>query len=295
MVNIREKKTGEQTYYYLEHSLREGSKIVKKEKYLGKEIPKDIEKIKRAFIIELYKEKWFNDFEKIKSNYSKEQKIMSPSSRAKQKQTFSVKFTYSTQKIEGSSLSLKDTSNLIERGITPSEKPINDVVEAEEHNKVFYEMLSHQKGLSLQVVLYWHKRLFGKTKPDVAGMIRNHQVGISLSKYTSPMPSELDFLIKEFFDWYNKSKSKLNSVELAALVHLKWVTIHPFSDGNGRISRLMMNFVLHKHRYPMLDIPYTKRNSYYTALERSQIKKDDSPFLNWFFKRYIKDCESYSK
>src|SRR3989338_4766679 len=295
MVNIREKKTGEQTYYYLEHSLREGSKIVKKEKYLGKEIPKDIEKIKRAFIIELYKEKWFNDFEKIKSNYSKEQKIMSPSSRAKQKQTFSVKFTYSTQKIEGSSLSLKDTSNLIERGITPSEKPINDVVEAEEHNKVFYEMLSHQKGLSLQVVLYWHKRLFGKTKPDVAGMIRNNQVGISFSKYTPPMPSELDFLIKEFFDWYNKSKSKLNSVELAALVHLKWVTIHPFSDGNGRISRLMMNFVLHKHRYPMLDIPYTKRNSYYTALERSQIKKDDSPFLNWFFKRYIKDCESYPK
>jgi len=295
MVNIREKKTGEQTYYYLEHSIREGSKIIKKEKYLGKEIPKDIEKIKRAFIIELYKEKWFNDFEKIKSNYSKEQKIMSPSSRAKQKQTFSVKFTYSTQKIEGSSLSLKDTSNLIERGITPSEKPINDVVEAEEHNKVFYEMLSHQKGLSLQVVLYWHKRLFGKTKPDVAGMIRNHQVGISLSKYTPPMPSELDFLIKEFFDWYNKSKSKLNSVELAALVHLKWVTIHPFSDGNGRISRLMMNFVLHKHRYPMLDILYTKRNSYYTALERSQIKKDDSPFLNWFFKRYIKDCESYSK
>ena len=295
MVNIREKKTGEQTYYYLEHSIREGSKIIKKEKYLGKEIPKDIEKIKRAFIIELYKEKWFNDFEKIKSNYAKEQKIMPPSSRAKQKQTFAVKFTYNTQKIEGSSLSLKDTSNLIEKGITPSEKPINDVVEAEEHNKVFYEMLSYQKDLSLQIVLYWHKKLFEKTKPDVAGMIRNHRVGISLSKYAPPMPSELDFLIREFFDWYNKSKNNLNPVELAALVHLKWVTIHPFSDGNGRISRLMMNFVLHKYGYPMLDIPYTKRNSYYTSLERSQVKKDDSPFLNWFFKRYIKDWGSYSK
>ena len=295
MVNIREKKTGEQTYYYLEHSLREGSKIVKKEKYLGKEIPKDIEKIKRAFIIELYKEKWFNDFEKIKSNYAKEQKIMPPSSRAKQKQTFAVKFTYNTQKIEGSSLSLKDTSNLIEKGITPSEKPINDVVEAEEHNKVFYEMLSYQKDLSLQILLHWHKKLFEKTKLDMAGKIRNHQVGISLSKYTPPMPSELDFLIREFFDWYNKSKNNLNPVELAALVHLKWVTIHPFSDGNGRISRLMMNFVLHKYGYPMLDIPYTKRNSYYTSLERSQVKKDDSPFLNWFFKRYIKDWGSYSK
>src|SRR3989344_800839 len=295
MVNIREKKTGEQTYYYLEHSVRKGSKIIKKEKYLGKEIPKDIERIKRAFIIELYNKKWFNDFENIKSNYSKEQKIMPHSSKTKQKQTFSVKFTYSTQKIEGSSLSLKDTSNLIERGITPSEKPINDVVEAEEHNKVFYEMLSYQKDLSLLIILYWHKKLFEKTKPDTAGIIRNHQVGISLSKYTPPMPSELYFLIREFFDWYNKSKNNLNPVELSALVHLKWVTIHPFADGNGRISRLMMNFVLHKHGYPMLDISYTKRNSYYTSLERSQVKKDDSPFINWFFKRYIKDCENYSK
>ena len=57
MVNIREKKIGEQTYYYLEHSVREGNKVIKKEKYLGKEIPKDIDKIKRAFVVELYKEK----------------------------------------------------------------------------------------------------------------------------------------------------------------------------------------------------------------------------------------------
>ena len=57
----------------------------------------------------------------------------------------------------------------------------------------------------------------------------------------------------------------------------------------------MMNFVLHKHGYPMLDIPYTKRNSYYTSLERSQVKKDDSPFLNWFFKRYIKEYKNYLK
>lgn len=292
MVNIREKKTGEQIYYYLEHSIREGNKIIKKERYLGKEIPPDIDKIKREFVVELYKEKWFSDFEQIKKKYVQEQKITPLSSRAKQRMTFAVKFTYNTQKIEGSTLSLKDTSNLLERGITPNEKPINDVTEAEEHNKLFYEMLEYKKDLSLQIILYWHKKLFEKTKPDFAGKIRNHQVGISLSKYTPPMPSELDFLIKDFFDWYHKNKDKLNPVELAALVHLKWVTLHPFGDGNGRISRLMMNFVLHKHGYPMLDIPYIKRNSYYTSLERSQIKKDNSPFLNWFFKRYIKDYKT---
>jgi len=295
MVTIREKKIGEQTYYYLEHSIRDNKKIVKKEKYLGKEIPRDIERIKREFIIDLYKEKWFSNFEKIKKNYSHEQKIMPPSSREKQKQTFAVKFTYNTQRIEGSKLTLKETSNLLERGITPSEKPINDVIEAEQHNKVFYEMLEYKKDLSLQVVLYWHKKLFEKTKQDAAGKIRNYQVEISLSKFIPPMPAELDFLIKEFFDWYNNNKDKLNPVELAALVHLKFVTIHPFGDGNGRISRIMMSFVLHKYGYPMLDIPYAKRSSYYTALERSQIKKDTSVFINWFFKRYLKDFKNYLK
>jgi Fic family protein len=72
-------------------------------------------------------------------------------------------------------------------------------------------------------------------------------------------------------------------------VHLKLVTIHPFNDGNGRISRLMMNFVLHKHGYPMLNITYEKRASYYNALERSQTKKQEHIFLQWFFNRYLNE------
>ena len=87
----------------------------------------------------------------------------------------------------------------------------------------------------------------------------------------------------------------MHPVELAALVHLKFVSIHPFGDGNGRISRLMMNFVLHKHGYPMLNISYKNRNSYYTALERSQLKKLDQIFIVHIIKRYIKDYKSYLK
>ena len=109
------------------------------------------------------------------------------------------------------------------------------------------------------------------------------------------MPAELDFLLKEFFDWYNKNKNKLNPVELAALAHLKFVTIHPFSDGNGRISRLIMNFVLNNKGFPMLDIPYTNRNSYYNALERTQIKKNELIFLQWFFKRYFNEAKRFLK
>lgn len=71
---------------------------------------------------------------------------------------------------------------------------------------------------------------------------------------------------------------RLHPVELTALVHLKFVTIHPFGDGNGRISRLMMNFVLNKKEYPMFNISYEGRTSYYNELERSQIKKEWESF-----------------
>lgn len=295
MVNIRKKNVKNESYYYLEHSAREGKKVVKKEIYLGKELPKDIEKIRKQFILEIYKEKWFSVFEKIRKGYSRNQKAMPPSAKSKEKETFAIKFTYNTQRIEGSTLSLKDTANLLEKGITPNSKPIRDVIEAEAHKKVFYEVINHKKSLSQQIAIYWNKKLLEKTKPDLAGKIRNHQVAISRSQFMPPMPAEIDFLLKEFFDWYKKNEKILNPIELAALVHLKFVTIHPFGDGNGRISRLMMNFVLNKNRYPMFDIPYEKRNSYYSALERSQTKKDDSIFLNWFFKRYIKENKRYLK
>lgn len=289
MVNIKKRIVSGKTYFYLEHSIRRGNKVINKTTYLGTKIPQNIDALRKDFSLELNRERWFSDFENIKENYQKEQKIMPSSARAKEKQNFAVKFTYNTQKIEGSSLSLRETANLLEKGITPKEKPIDDVLEAEEHKKVFFEMLEYTKGLSLQIILYWHKKLFEKTKPDIAGKIRNHQVAISGSKFMPPIPAEIEIELKDFFDWYNKNKEKLNPVEVAALVHLKFVTIHPFGDGNGRISRLMMNFVLHKYGYPMLDIAYEKRNAYYTALERSQLKKDSSPFLHWFFKRYLKE------
>ena len=288
MVTIRKKTVEGNSYFYLEHSFRKNGKVEKKELYLGKEIPKDIEKIKKEFISEIYNETWLNQLDKIKENYSKEQKKTPDSAREKEIENFMIKFTYNTQRIEGSKLTLRDTANLLEKGETPK-KPLRDIKEAEAHKKVFYEMLNYSKDLNLQIVLQWNKTLLLETKPDIAGKIRNHGVAISGSKFIPPSAIELETLLKEFFDWYNKNKSKLHPVALSALVHLKFVTIHPFSDGNGRISRLMMNFILNKNGFPMLDIPYENRNGYYTALERSQIKQEDKIFLQWFFKRYLKE------
>lgn len=295
MVKIKKRIVGKQAYYYLEHAVRENSGVRKREKYLGKRLPKNIEELKKEFLSEIYREKWHPMLDDIKKNFSEEVRRTSKTARKKETETFAIRFTYDTQRIEGSKLTLRETADLLERGVTPKAKPVEDMKEAESHKKLFYEMMRHRKELSQQTVLRWHKRLFGVTKPDIAGKIRQHQVAISGSKFVPPFPAEIYPLLREFFRWYNKNKGGMHPVELAALAHLKLVTIHPFADGNGRISRLVMNFVLHKHDYPMLNIHYENRAGYYNALEGTQIKKNESIFLRWFFRGYVKEHSRYLK
>lgn len=294
MVRIQKRTIGAQEYYYLEHSFKKKGKTLKKEIYLGKELPKDIDTMKKKFLNEIYKDKWYGKFDLIKKNFIQELLATPKAAREKEKETFAIKFTYNTQRIEGSTLTLRETADLLENGITPKDKPIRDAKEAEAHQAVFYEMLEYKKELSSQIVLYWHKKLLEQTKPEIAGKIRIHQVAISGSRFLPPSPIEIYPLLKDFFDWYHQNKNKIHSIELAAMVHLKLVTIHPFADGNGRISRLLMNFVLHKYQYPLMDIPYEKRTGYYNALERAQIKKDETIFIQWLFRRYIKEYQKWS-
>ncbi|VVB73766.1 Fic/DOC family protein [uncultured archaeon] len=295
MVSIKKRVIGSQEYYYLEHSIREKGKVQKKELYLGKTVPKNIAELQREFIYHIYKDRWFMQLDGIKRGYEREQKGMPVSSKNKELEHFMIKFTYDTNRIEGSKLTYRETADLLERGTTPKSKPLDDIKEAEAHRKVFYEILDYKKDLSLQILLFWHDMLFSGTKPDIAGRIREHQVGITGSKFMPPSPAEVPVLLKELFRWYDKSKARTHPIELAALIHLKLVTIHPFGDGNGRMSRLLMNFVLNRHGFPMLNIPSSKRSSYYTSLERSQVKGNDLIFLQWFFKRYIKEYGRYLK
>ncbi|MEK6964175.1 MAG: Fic family protein [Nanoarchaeota archaeon] len=295
MVIVRQRQVKGRIYYYLEHTFRIKSKVVKKELYLGKVLPKNVEELKKRFLHELYKEKWYGVFDKVKEQYAKELKNTPPSALLEEQKKFSIRFTYDTQRIEGSKLTLRETTDLLEKGISPRAKPMSDAKEAQAHQKVWEEMFKTQKELSLQPILYWHKQLFKDSKPDIGGKIRQHRVGISGSKFAPPLPVELYPLLDDFFRWYAKNKGVLHSVELAALVHLRFVTIHPFADGNGRLSRLLMNLVLCRKGYPPLNIQYEGRSSYYHALERSQIKNNDAIFVQWFFKRYAKECQSFTK
>jgi Fic family protein len=295
MVNIRIENKGNKKYYYMEHTLRVGKNFDIKRKYLGSKPPENIDELKEKFLYELFTEIYDKDLENIKNSWNKEYKNYPKSSKDKYIESFMIKFTYNTNKIEGSTLTLKETADLLQEQITPRNKSLKDVKETEAHKKVFYQMLEQKNKLNLGTVLHWHKELFKETDPEIAGIIRSHPVGIARSKVELPLPAELEWLLKDFFVWYNKYYGKINPVVLAALVHLKFVSIHPFSDGNGRISRLMMNHTLNSLGYPMLNIEYSNRNAYYNALERSQTKQKDETFTFYIVKRYTKEYKKTTK
>jgi len=293
MVNIRILNQGNKKYYYLEHTIRIDKDFKNKRVYLGDTLPKNIDELKEKFLYEIFKELYTKKLETIKELWTKEFKNYPQSYKDKYIESFMIKFTYNTNKIEGSKLSLKDTANLLQENITPENKSIKDVKETEAHKKIFYIMLENKNKLNLATVLYWHRELFKEADPEIAGIIRKHPVAIARSKVELPLPAELETLLKEFFAWYNKYYGKINPVIMAALVHLKFVTMHPFSDGNGRISRLMMNHTLNSLGYPMLNIEYTNRNAYYTALERSQTRNKEETFTTYIIKRYIKEYKKF--
>ncbi len=273
---IRKRIKGEKAYFYLEHNKRKGKKIVKKERYLGTSIPKDIDKIKEEFSKEL-KSDLYERIEKIKKHFQDEWKKLPKSVKEKELENISISFTYNTNAIEGSTITLKETKEIIHDKISPN-KPLRDVKETELHNKNFLEMLKKKEKITKNLFLKWHKEIFGQTKQDISGKFRNYPVRVG--PYLAPDWQEVKPKMDKLIEFINKSK--LNPVELSARAHYKFESIHPFGDGNGRIGRLFMNHILWHASYPMLIIEYKKRASYYKAF-----LKGEEAFVDYFLRRYL--------
>ena len=275
MRTIKRRK-GKTEYFYLQHSYRKEGKVVTKELYLGKKIPDNIEEIKAKLMHEPQKA-LSEKLEKIRNNFQKEWKNVPPSAKQKDMQEIAIAFTYNTNAIEGSTITLEEARLIIEDKVAPN-KSIRDIREIESHAAVFLQMLKTKENLSERLFLDWHENIFRETKPDIAGRFRSYPVRVG--PYVAPDWHKLETLIKQLTVFVNESS--LNSVEVAARAHYMFEKIHPFGDGNGRIGRLLMNYVLWKNGYPMLIIEYAKRKSYYKALERTE-----EGFVSYFIRRYL--------
>ncbi|MBL7170344.1 MAG: Fic family protein [Candidatus Aenigmarchaeota archaeon] len=267
------KKNG---YYYLKHSFRKDGKVITREKYLGKTMPKNIDKIKQELKKEVQKS-LYEKLEKIRDSFQKEWKRYPESAKQREKKEIAISFTYNTNAIEGSSITLEEAREIIVDKTAPN-KPLKDIKETESHFKVFLDMLEKQERISKKLLLKWHEMIFRETKSDIAGRFRDFLVRVG--PYHAPHWEEVENLMKNLFKFVNNTK--LNPAELAARVHYRFEKIHPFGDGNGRVGRLIMNYILWHNGCPMLIIEYTKRRSYYKALQR-----DEDGFVNYFLRRYI--------
>ncbi len=277
-MRIIKRKKGKKEYFYLQYSFRKGHKVITREKYLGLEIPKDIDKIKADFKKELGNE-LYNRLDKIKEHFQAEWKKLPESIKEKEKEEIAIAFTYNTNAIEGSTITLGETREIIQDKIAPN-KPLRDIKETEAHNKVFLQMLNKKEKIINTLLLKWHKEIFGETKSDIAGRFRDYLVRVG--SYLAPDWREIQGLMKELIRLININSKKIYPVELAARSHYKFEKIHPFGDGNGRIGRLLMNHILWYAGYPMLIIEYKKRKSYYKALE-----KNENDFIRYFLRRYL--------
>ena len=275
-MRIIKREKGKAEYFYLQHSFRKNGKVVTKELYLGKKIPENIEESKKKLMHEPHVALAIK-LEKIRKNFQKEWKQVPKSAKEKDLQEIAIAFTYNTNAIEGSTITLEETRLILEDKVAPN-KSIRDIRETESHAAVFLQMLKTCENLSESLFLKWHEEIFRETKPDIAGKFRNYPVRVG--PYIAPNCKSVEKLINHLISFVNESK--LNPVEIAARAHYMFEKIHPFGDGNGRIGRLLMNFILWKNRYPMLIIEFKKRKSYYKALERSE-----EGFVNYFIRRYL--------
>lgn len=183
---------------------------------------------------------------------------------------YDVTYTYHSNAIEGNSLTLAETKVVIEDGVTVGGKPLREIYEVKNHKKVLDMMFDFVDGgtpLDEAMILNLHKVLLAEIDTENAGVYRKVQVYISGSEEELPPASEVPALMSDFFYWYESEKSNVNPCLLASQFHYKFVKIHSFVDGNGRMARLLANLILVQNGYPPMIVPVVRRLEYIRSIQ----------------------------
>ena len=191
-----------------------------------------------------------------------------------------LRWTYHSNAIEGNTLTLKETKVALE-GITVGGKTMREHFEAMNHKEAILlvnDLVSKEVLLSESIIKSIHQLILKNIDEKNAGMYRKNNVLISGARHIPPDALQLHDQMRDFIQWYESDAQSLHSVERAAHVHCEFVKIHPFVDGNGRTSRLLMNLELMKDGFPPAVLPVSKRLKYYEALDRAHTQGDYDPF-----------------
>ena len=200
---------------------------------------------------------------------------------------FRIELTYTSNAIEGNTLSRAETALVVEKGLTIGGKSIIEHLEASNHAAAL-DFIKEQiklkpSDLKEKDILKIHEIILDRIDKENAGIYRRVPVRISGSAVVLPNPRKVQDLMDEFFKWLKK-EDKMHAVELAAEAHYRFVTIHPFIDGNGRTARILMNMILMMKGYPPAIIRKNDRLAYIKSLEKPQLVNGEGDSKNDHFK-----------
>ena len=294
MVYTEIKEKNGRKYYYRVKSVKVNKKVAKERVYLGvnltkeelKKKEKEADKKLNVFEVVLTKEeeKFLDD---VKRDFSKEPKT----NYENRYEAFCSLFTYDSTGIEGNTLSYSETSHLLFEGIVPKAKSLREIHEVLNHKKAFDYMLEYQGDITKEFILELQRIIVANTlREDLVSQIgRYRNVQVFVGRSIPPKASEVPKRMTSLLRWYSLNKKRIHPLVLASYFHIEFEKIHPFVDGNGRVGRLLMNFILHKNKYPMVNIPKIRRFKYYQVLQNAQYKGNLRGFVSFLISILKKD------
>lgn len=218
---------------------------------------------------------------------------LSPSLLAALQRPLDIEITHTSNAIEGNTLTLRETNEVIEHGITISGKPLKDHLEAQDHHfalEYMYELASQSEPINERTVRELHTLVMKRSGPDIAGRYSPAARFISGSNTVFPHPLQTPELMREFgreLQAYEPTPAN------AFHAHYSLTRIHPFADGNGRTARLLMNLVLVRGGYRPIAVRPEDRSSYLAALETASNDENLAPFEALMFERLRDTMNAY--
>lgn len=213
-------------------------------------------------------------------------------------QALELEYTFESNKIKGNTLTLRETDLVVNEGLTVSGKSMREHLEAINHQEAIgyiKQLLERNFDLNERELLSINNLILRGIIPEDAGKYRKVQVMIKGSAHMPPQPYLVAKAMEDYFIWFLENKNKLHPIILAAEMHERLATIHPFIDGNGRTSRLVMNLILLQNGYVIANIKgdYETKVQYYKALEIAQTSNNKEDFLLFIAQTEKESLERY--
>lgn len=206
-----------------------------------------------------------------------------------------LNWTYHSNAIEGNTLTLKETKVALE-GITIGGKTLREHFEVINHREaitLLEELVSENQPLSEWQIKSLHQLVLKNIDLENAGQYRQLNVLISGAEHKPVDAIRVPQFMQDFISWYQDKAGSIHPIERAARVHADFVKIHPFIDGNGRTSRLLMNLELLKAGFPAAVIQVEQRLAYYEALDLAHCSGEYSPFINLVANSVVESFKTY--